>query len=236
MTIAVRINDAAPSGNYRRRRLYEILGTFRIYPYKVKNNNNMYFVIIDNQYLELILSEDCKKKLNEENYQIHTPLEYTAMRTIVVRQLDQIVDFYTDEEIVNNIQATNDWCKVESVYKFGAPSKLVKVRMESPEMAQRAMLDGLYILNQKIPARNIEREIYIKVKPCYNCYSYNHITKECNKERQTLCAFCAQSGHRQGECNNRNSPKCINCDGEHRTLAAICPVRKKYIKEKSKKI
>ena len=61
-------------------------------------------------------------------------------------------------------------------------------------MAQRALQDGLYILNQKIPSRNIEKEVFIKLKPCYNCFSYNHITKNCPEEKMILC-LTVHHGH-----------------------------------------
>ena len=36
MTVAVRVDDHAPGGNPRRARLYELLGYYEIYPYKIK--------------------------------------------------------------------------------------------------------------------------------------------------------------------------------------------------------
>ena len=151
------------------------------------------------------------------------------------KQLDQIVDFYKDEDIVRNLEESNKWCKVESVYRLGTTSKMIKIRFRTPEMAQRAIEEGIYILNQSMPSRNIEKEIYVKIKPCYNCYEYDHITKDCAKERKTICAFCAEANHRQSDYTN-TEPKCINCGGAHRTLVAVCPKRKQIIKERSKQI
>ena len=48
------------------------------------------------------------------------------------------------------------------------------------------------------------------------------------------CTYCGE-GHKQADCEAA-SPKCINCGGPHRTLAAVCKVRKDLIKKKSKEI
>ena len=235
MTIAIRVDDLAPGGLPRRARLYEILGFYGIHPYKIKQNRSMYFIVMEDSKIEQALDEKCKESLRQENFIIQTPLEYNALKTIVAKQLDQIIDFYEDEDIIQNIESKNEWCKVESIYKLQTPSKIIKIRFKTTEMAQRALQDGLYILNQKIPSRNIEKEVFIKLKPCYNCFSYNHITKNCPEEKMILCSNCASRTHRQSECDNE-SQKCINCNGDHRTLAAACPIRKKLIKEKSKQI
>ena len=235
MTIAVRVDDLATEGNARRARLYEILGNYKVYPYKVKGNRNMFFVIIDNKFLEQILQEACKTSLIQENFQLHVPLEYKAMRTVVTRQLDQIIDHYSDEDVLSNLELSNPWCKVDSIYRMKTPSKIIKIMFETPIMAEKALKDGIYILNQSIPARNIEKEIYVKLKPCYNCFSYDHATKTCSTEKQILCAYCAAPNHRQNDCSS-TEPKCINCGGSHRTLAASCPKRKQMIKERSKQM
>ena len=235
MTLAIRVDNLAPGGNPRRARLYEILGNYKIYPYKIKENKQMYFVIIDDKYIDLALHDNCQESLRQENFKVHVPLEYTAMRTIVAKQLDQIIDHYSAEDIIVNIEQSNPWSKVDSVYRLNTPSKMMKIKFKSPEMAQKALSEGIYILNQSIPPRNLEKEIYIKLKPCYNCFGYDHATKECTKEKKTICANCASEDHRQNECTS-NELKCINCNGDHRTLAAACPIRKKIIKEKSKQV
>ena len=134
-----------------------------------------------------------------------------------------------------NIQEKNNWCKVESIYRLNTPSKMIKICFETSEMAQRAIREGIYILNQSIPARNVEKEIFIKLKPCYNCFSYDHLTNNCSKEKMTICANCASEGHKQNNCTS-NEQKCLNCGGNHRTLAAACPKRKELIKTKSKEL
>ena len=87
------------------------------------------------------------------------------------------------------------------------------------------------ILNPK----NIEKEIFIRLTPCYNCFRYNHRTRDCPLDQQILCSYCSQEGHKHNQCTSQE-PKCINCGGRHRTLTAVCKVRRDIIKEKGKEI
>ena len=121
------------------------------------------------------------------------------------------------------------------VYKFNTESKMVKIQFESTAMANRAAKDGIIILNQRIPARRIEKEIFVKLMPCNNCYGYDHETKNCTREKLTLCAYCREEGHKQNNCRSE-TPRCLNCGGAHRTLAAQCRIRKDLIKSRRKEI
>ena len=157
------------------------------------------------------------------------------MRTIIVRHLDKVISEYSDKDIISNIEATNEWAKVEFVYKLTDTGRMLKIRFNTTEMATRALKDGLVVAYQRIPPRYIEKEIFVKLTPCYNCYSYSHKTQSCEIAKQSICAFCAKKGHSQNNCSESN-PKCINCDGNHKTLASVCPVRKRLIKERSKDV
>ena len=161
-----------------------------------------------------------------------TPIEFSALQTIVVREVDSMIEEYNEEEIAESIQFLNDWAKVTEIYKFTTTSNLLKVRFKSTSMVQRALKEGLIILNQLVPAR---REIFIKITPCNNCYAYDHDLKNCPKEKVTLCAFCSEEGQKQGACKSKEL-KCINCGEGYKTLAAQCKIRKDLIKLKQKEI
>ena len=125
--------------------------------------------------------------------------------------------------------------KVESVYKLMNTGRMLKIRFSTTEMAERAVREGLVVVYQKIAPRHVEKEIFIKLNPCYNCYGYDHKTQSCEKEKQTICTSCTLKGHNQGNCTE-TSPKCINCNGKQKTLASICPVRKGLIKERGEEV
>ena len=96
------------------------------------------------------------------------------MKTVIVKEIDSIIDEYEDQEIKNSITSINEWAKVVEVYMFNTESKMVKIQFESTAMALTAAEDGIIILNQRIPARRIEKEIFVKLNPCNNCYGYDH--------------------------------------------------------------
>ena len=112
---------------------------------------------------------------------------------------------------------------------------MLKIRFNTTEMAARAVRDGLVVVYQRIPPRYIEKEIFVKLTHFYNCYSYENKTQSCEINKQSICAFCAKKGHTQNNCTE-STPKCINCEGKHKTLASVCPVRKRLIKERSKDV
>ena len=130
------------------------------------------------------------RETRDKEFEITTPIEFSALQTIVVRDVDSMIEEYSEEEFAESIQFLNDWAKVAEVCKFTTTSKLLKVRLKSPSMVQRALKDGLIILNQRVPARRVERELFIKITPCNNCYPYDHDLKNYPEGKMTLCAFC----------------------------------------------
>ena len=209
----------------RRGELYGLLGKYGIFPLKMHSGQRVFFPIIRESDLEEILKKEVRDYANEKGFEIKTPIEYTAMKTVVVKEIDSIIDEFTDQEIIENIERVNDWAKVVELYKFQTTAKMLKIQFETTTMATRALNNGLIILFQRVPPRRIEKEIFVRLLPCNNCYGYDHDTKSCKEAKQTLCAFCGSSGHKQSTCTSL-TPKCINCGEAHRTLAAQCHIRK----------
>ena len=168
--LAVRIDNLTPGGT-RRMRLYEALGKLEIRPNKVKEERRMFFVIIEERYIEKLLDKKSKEIMKKEGFEVLNPLEYNAMKTVVAKQIDEIVDYYNEQDIITSIEESNTWAKVENIVKLPTATKMLKIRFETTEMALHAIRNGMYILNQSIPPRNIEKEIFIKLKACLNCLS-----------------------------------------------------------------
>ena len=231
---SVKIVDHKPHDK-RKSELYGILGRCGIFPRKMHVGKGVFYPIINEEDLEEILKEENVNKAKEKGFEIYTPIEYGAMRTVVVKEIDEMIDDYSNEEIMANVEQLNTWAKVTEIYKMPTTSKMIKVQFKSTQMAQRAAAEGIVVLYQKIPPKKIEKEIFVRLTPCNNCFGYTHETKNCEKRKMTLCAYCAGEGHRQQQCTAM-VPKCINCGEEHRTLAAQCPIRKGLIKDKRKTI
>ena len=145
-----------------------------------------------------------------------------------------MIDYYSDDEIIESIERLNSWAKVEYVYKIPATSKLLKVRFQNQQMVQVALQKGIDVLHQHIPQWSIEKELFVRLNPCRNCYRYDHQFKDCKAEKKARCTYCT-GDHRQNECTS-NQPCCINCGGQHRKLAASCKIRKELIEQKNGEI
>ena len=100
-------------------------------------------------------------------------------------------------------------------------------------MQKKAQQDGLKMFMMSIPSYAIKQEIYYNVKTCFRCYALeDHNTNQCDKSQEyKICSECAEYGHIWKDCS-KNIFKCINCSGDHRTLASKCPRRKEIIKNK----
>ena len=195
----------------------------------------MFYVLIRDEEVEEILKEETKKKAEEKGFQIFRPLDYDSMKTVVVRDVDSVMDEFTAEEIAESVERVNEWAEVEEVVKLPTTSQILKVRFKTSSMAQKAMGKGIIVLNQSIPPWKVEREIFIRLTACNNCFAYEHDARNCPKEKKILCGYCGEEGHRQGQCKSE-APRCINCQGEHKTLAARCHVRKDSIKRRRKEV
>ena len=231
---SVKVIDHKPHTK-RKNELYNFLGQSGIFPRKMHVGQGVFYPIVNEEDLENLLKQETVNKAKEKGFEILTPIEYGAMHTVVIKEIDSMVDDYSAEDIKNNVEELNIWAKVSEIVKMPTTSKMLKIKFESTHMAQRALEEGVVILYQRIPPRRIEREIFVRLQPCNNCFGYSHETKNCSKGKMTLCAFCGEEGHRQQQCTS-TAPKCINCGEAHKTLAARCQIRKDLIKEKRKAI
>ena len=219
----------------RRKIVWNTMGEADIFISRVHLGYNAFFVIMDAEQMERALMNEVRERFQRKQLVIITPPESNAWKTVVIRNLDRNIDNYDEEEIMQDIMKYNEWAKVEEIHKFRTTSKMIKVRMSTTQMAQQALKNGIRILHQAIPPRDIEKEMFVKITPCYNCFAYDHLTKDCSVEKMTLCAKCAGNNHIQRDCV-AVTEKCINCKGNHRTLAAKCPTRKEIQKNKGKEL
>ena len=231
---SVKVIDHQPHTK-RKNELYNILGKCNIFPRKMHVGVGVFYPIINEEDLEDMLKEETVQKIKEKGFEIITPIEFGAMKTIVIKEIDSMIDDFEIDEIKNSIEDLNPWARVREVIKMPTTSKMLKIQFSSTQMVQQALKEGVVVLYQKIPPRRIEKEIFVRVQPCNNCFGYSHETKNCTIRKMTLCAFCGEEGHKQQQCKSE-TPKCINCGENHKTLAAKCQIRKNIIKEKRKQI
>ena len=59
---------------------------------------------------------------------------------------------------------------------------------------------------------------------CYSCFCWcQHLRTNCpTKHEPEICSRCSATGHNYSDCTQ--TPKCLNCQGEHPATARICPI------------
>ena len=232
---AVKVFDRNSKSPRRRPHLWETFGVVGVNPTEIKEGRGVYYAIIKQEQIEKLITPDARDTFTQNGFDITTPIEYDTLRSVIIRHLDKVISEYNDEEVTQSIERSNDWAKVEQVVRIPTTGRLLKIKFQSTNMAQQALRDGIIVLNQKINPKHVEKEQFVRITPCYNCFSYRHKTRECPLEKKNLCSNCGEEGHRHTECHS-TEPKCINCGGKHRTLAAACQIRKDFIKEKGREL
>ena len=197
--------------------------------YKIRENQDGFILVTDSQGMDLLLKEESRKRILDEGLDIQFPPEYEASCTVILRNVDSLVHALSEEEIKDTAE---DRYKIRRLVKFPNNKYLLKVIFLTAEAADIAIEKGISISFQKFIGRNIDKEIFIPIVPCYRCYKYDHQRKNCNKAIEyQICSNCSEEGHTYEYCKS-NIARCINCKGNHRTLAARCPVRKEIVRNK----
>lgn len=197
----------------------------------VEAGDSFVVVCLNEDSVDLLISTKTIITLRNENFDIVMPPHLRARKCIVVRGIDSDIHEWTTEQIKDDLNNRNEWASVEEVYKMKNIKHMLKIRFTEISMARKACDQGLALYHTRIPSYQIEMEEFVQITPCWICYKYDHSSKECNLPELTFCSECADIGHTYKQCNSTEK-KCLNCDGPHRTLAAVCPIRKEIIKNK----
>ena len=158
MTRVIKIIDKDPRAHRRRPKLWECFSKIGINPTGIKDAKGAYIAIVQGGMVEKMLTEESKTIFMREGFDIITPIEFNAMRSIVVRHIDKVINEYSDEEIISSIEERNSWAKVESIYKITNTGRLLKIRFHSTTMVKRALEEGLVVLHQHIPPDKSKRK------------------------------------------------------------------------------
>lgn len=97
------------------------------------------------------------------------------------------------------------------------PSKTILITFEGQMLPSEIII--LKVNTEVIP--------YVK-KPmqCFKCFEFGHTIQNCKNE-----AFCIQCGEKKHEngCLEQ-TPKCVNCQGDHKSIDSVCPIFQKHHK------
>ena len=233
---AIRIKDHNPQRGQRKHLLWSRLMNLNLMIYKILDPSRSYFKIVTSEEIvDRLISSAVKDKLRKDDFEVIVPPEYNANKTIVLRNLDSLITEVDSEELKEDVERRNPWIKVNEIIKLPNAPKILKLKLENSEMVKTAREKGIMIYNLSVPPFNVDKDIFVYVNICYNCYQYSHKTEECPTPDITVCSECSARTHRFRDCQNPRK-QCLNCDGAHRTLAAVCPIRKEIIKNKSREI
>ena len=142
----------------RKGELYNALGACGIYLGKVQEGEGVFYVLIRDEEVEEMSKEETKKKAKKNGFQIFRPLDYDSMKTVVVREVDSVMEEFTAKEVAESVERVNDWEKVEEVVKLSTASQILKITFKTSSMVQKALDKGIIVLNHSTPPWKIERQ------------------------------------------------------------------------------
>ena len=160
---------------------------------KIIENKEAFFLITDSRNMDKLLKDEVRQEFMSKGLEVMYPPEYEAERTVMLKNVDAMIAALPVEEIAQHIAKQY---KTKKIVKIPNSSHLLKVIFQSSETADLAVKDGLTIHFQKFDKRNIEKEVFIPVVPCYRCYSYEHQKRACPKPADyKICSNCSELGH-----------------------------------------
>jgi hypothetical protein len=181
--------------------------------------------------IEVLLTAKAKEQLLSIGLEAKLTPQVRANRSVICRQVDSYVGSHSKEEIRAEVERCNSHLKITEIIKFGQYTHVFKIEFVETEMANYAIQNGILSFNVKISPSQIQKEEYIDILMCFRCYKLEtHSTNNCPTPDLVICSECSGS-HDYRDCQ-ATVKKCINCKGDHRTMAMSCPVKKECIKKK----
>ena len=96
MAPAVKLIDKCPGDPNRHTNVYHTFGKLGISIKKVHDTKGAFYVMVTEENLEKILTDENKNECRKEGYELQAPIVYESLKTIVVKQLDYMIDSFTD--------------------------------------------------------------------------------------------------------------------------------------------
>jgi hypothetical protein len=184
--------------------------------------------------IEALLTKNAREKLGALGLEARLPPKVKAQRSVICRRIDPYVGSHDKNELLSDIERNNHHLKVTEVIKFKHHTHVFKIEFETIGMAQHALQNGILCCHVRISPDQIKQEEYVDVLMCFKCYKLNeHTTKDCPTPNLIICSECT-GNHDFRECK-ATVKKCINSQGDHRTMAMSCPKKKEAIKVKKDK-
>ena len=190
-----------------------------------------FILIFDNiREAEKIFDENNKTAVSLDNFEPIMPREIVCERTLFIK-LNHLLLSYTVEEMKDELKNHNADISIIDATKI-TNSNYLKLTVDSSATADRLLKDGIKMFNLHIPGSNINKQHFIEVIKCYNCFGYNdHQTRYCPKPKSIKCTNCSGNHLYQSCTKNRDEISCFHCNENHHTFSYSCKVKKQIIKE-----
>ena len=193
-----------------------------------------------NSFIALCHTEEDASKLNSKDGQetakklglaIANSLAFEARKAIIAKNYDFWITTHSTDEIKDDFNNRYPATQCTKVITMGKNKQFMKIVFNDQEHAKTVAKNGFSIFHVRVPSCNIQIDEFVEVQMCMKCYKINeHATRHC-KSTITICSECSETGHRWNECKS-NTKRCINCEGDHKTTAPQCPIRKKEVNKK----
>ena len=190
--------------------------------------------------LKKLFDETVLSNLLNVGFEPVLPLELKSNRSVIVHSVDREILIHEVGAIKHEVQKCNDYGEPLEVIKLGKSNK-IKIVFISSVMADLCIARGLSLFYLHIPADSIERDKFIQLITCFNCYAVEkHSTQNCPRKSQNpdylVCSKCAQENHTHKNCKAKNEEiKCINCRLAHESISMSCSIRKDALKARRSK-
>lgn len=183
-----------------------------------------------------IFSDRCLQELSDENCQPVMPPDLKAKRCVLASRLDTFLVEFSSEELIKEINEQNSYLEVVEIIKLSS-GKLLKIVFKNQDMASMCLVNGILLFNLNIPPSSLRADEFFKISYCYKCYAIeDHTSRDCCKPSEyKICSICSSLEHTYKDCKATDK-KCVNCNGQHNTMAYSCPARKAFMKAPAKTV
>ena len=135
----LRIKDLKPGNRDRKKVLWNKLMQLNLLVYNLHAPNDKFYVVVSsNEIIEKLLSESVKANLKKDHFDVPTPPEFQARRTIVLRNNDPLISDLEENELKVDLEERNEWLKVIDVIKIPNAPRILKIKVENAEMVRAA--------------------------------------------------------------------------------------------------
>lgn len=181
---------------------------------------------------DTLMSSECLTVLKSQHCSPILPPDLKAKRSVIIKFVDTSIYSMSEQQLIEEIELKNNSLKVTELYKLQR-SRSIKITFTSQDMANSARLNGIKVKLISVSPDVIVKDIFIDVLVCYRCYRLDHHrAAQCPKDSSyKVCSQCAQTGHTHKECTS-TAKQCLNCNGNHSSIAYNCPKRKDIEREK----